>query len=174
MPIYRELPDPLRVWSMVILSRDGGRTWGAPHIVDAGNDDNDEPDVAALPDGRLLCVMRSNRGDNVMWQSVSRDGGRAWTHSTPIGFAGHAPYLLRTSAGILLCAHRIPGTSLHYSLDDGAAWSGNCVIDDVGGAYPSMVELPDGRILVVYYEEGEGSAVRARFFRATREGILFE
>lgn len=173
MPIYRELPDPLRVWSLAILSEDGGRTWSKPYVVDPDNDDNDEPDVIALPDGSLLCVMRSNRGENVMWQSVSKDGGKTWSKSALIGFPGHAPYLMRTSQGILLCAHRLPGTSLHFSLDDGRTWSANHLLDTVGGAYPSMVEMPDRRILIVYYEEGPDSAIRAQFFRATRDGIIF-
>ena len=173
MPIYRELVEPLRVWSLMTLSEDGGKTWSRPYPVDPDHDDNDEPDVVALPDGSILCVMRSNRGENIMWQSVSRDGGRTWSKSTPIGFPGHAPYLLRTSRGILLCAHRLPGTSLHYSLSDGRTWSENCQIDTVIGAYPSMVEMPDGRILVVYYEEGAGSSIRAQFFTAPTEGVLF-
>jgi hypothetical protein len=33
-------------------------------------------------------------------------------------------------------------------------------IDTVGGAYPSLVELPDGRVYCVYYEEGKGASVR--------------
>ena len=174
MPIYKELPDPLRVWSLMITSTDGGKTWSEPHIVDPDNDDNDEPDIIRQPDGSLLCVMRSNRGDCTMWQSVSRDGGQTWTKSTPIGFPGHAPYLLRTSTGILLVAHRLPSTSLHYSLDDGKTWSPSVLVDTVGGAYPSMVEMPDGRILIVYYEEGEGSSIRAQFLTAGKDGIKFD
>ena len=45
------------------------------------------------------------------------------------------------------------------------------VIDDVGGAYPSMVNLKDGSVLVVYYEEGEGSSIRAKRFHVTAKGI---
>ncbi len=174
MPIYKELPDPLRCWSLMILSDDLGKTWSAPYMVDADNDDNDEPDIVLLGDGNLLCVMRSNRGDNTMWKSISRDGGKTWSKAEPIGFPGHAPYLLKTTSGIVLCAHRLPGTSLHYSLDDGKTWSENVPVDTVIGAYPSMVEMPDGRILIVYYEEGEGSAIRAQFFTATRQGVRFE
>jgi len=72
---------------------------------------------------------------------------------------------------VLLLGHRGPGTSLHYSLDDGRTWSENVQLDTVGGAYPSMVELSDGRVLVVYYEEGEGSAIRAQFLRADADGV---
>jgi hypothetical protein len=31
----------------------------------------------------------------------------------------------------------------------------------VGGAYPSLVELPDGLVYCVYYEEGKGRAFEA-------------
>ena len=47
------------------------------------------------------------------------------------------------------------------------------VVDTVLGAYPSMVTLKDGTILIVYYEEGPGSSVRAKRFRATRQGITW-
>jgi sialidase-1 len=43
----------------------------------------------------------------------------------------------------------------------------------VGGAYPSTVELNDGSVLVVYYEEGAGSAIRARRFKLNDAGIEF-
>ncbi|MDP7015822.1 MAG: sialidase family protein, partial [Pirellulaceae bacterium] len=67
--------------------------------------------------------------------------------------------------------HRVPSTSLHYSLDECKSWSENALIDGVGGAYPSMVNLKDGTVLVVYYEEGGGSNIRAKRFRATRDGV---
>jgi hypothetical protein len=73
--------------------------------------------------------------------------------------------------GIVLLAHRVPSTSLHYSLDDCATWSSNVLVDEVSGAYPSLVNLRDGSVLIVYYEEGEGSSIRAKRLRATPEGI---
>jgi sialidase-1 len=45
------------------------------------------------------------------------------------------------------------------------------VIDEVFGAYPSMANLPDGSVLVIYYEEGQGSSIRARRFHVTDKGI---
>ena len=108
-----------------------------------------------------------------MCQTESTDQGRTWTTPHRLGFRGDAADLLLTSTGVLLSAHRHPGTSLHYSLDHGKTWSKNVQIDTVGGAYPSMVELDDGTILCVYYEEGGGSSIRATRFRATREGIDF-
>ena len=55
--------------------------------------------------------------------------------------------------------------------DEGQTWSENVVVDKVGGAYPSMVTLKDESILIVYYEEGDRSSIRARRFRATPAGI---
>jgi hypothetical protein len=34
-----------------------------------------------------------------------------------------------------------------------------------------MVELPDGTIFCVYYEEGAGSSIRATWFRVRADGI---
>jgi hypothetical protein len=169
-PVYREYQNPLRCWSAVIRSTDAGMTWSAPVWVDEHNDDNDEPALIDLPSGRLLCVMRSNPGDS-MWWSESADRGLSWTPSQKTGFPGHAPYLLRTPDGVLLLGHRIPGTSLHWSLDDGRTWSANLQLDEHIGAYPSLVALRDGTILFVYYEEGPGSSIRAQRLRVTREGV---
>ena len=42
------------------------------------------------------------------------------------------------------------------------------LIDHFIGAYPSMVNLRDGRVLCVYYEEGARSAIRAVKIKVTR------
>jgi hypothetical protein len=47
------------------------------------------------------------------------------------------------------------------------------VVDSVGGAYPSMVTLKDGSTLIVYYEEGTGSNIRAKRFMVTAEGFTW-
>ena len=186
-PIYREYQNPLRCWSAVIRSTDGGMTWTDSTWIDADNDDNDEPALIQLPDDRLLCVMRTNgdpsrtgnpadpgrTGDPAcqMWWSESADQGLTWTRSQKIGFPGHAPYLLRTADGVLLLGHRVPNTSLHWSLDEGRTWSANLQLDECIGAYPSMVALNDGTVLFVYYEEGPGSSIRAQRLRVTRDGV---
>jgi hypothetical protein len=169
-PVYRECQNPLRAWSAMLRSVDGGQTWSGPHWVDEANPDNDEPAALELPDGRVLCLMRNNGGDS-MWWSESRDGGLTWTSSRQTGFPGHAPYLFRTRDGVLLLGHRLPGTSLHWSLDDGGSWPGNLVLDACVGAYPSLVGLGDGSMLCAYYEEGDGSSIRGQRLRVSRDGV---
>ena len=62
-------------------------------------------------------------------------------------------------------------TSMHVSRDEAKTWLGPYRIDTVGGAYPATVELKDGSLLVVYYEEGSGSAVSVRRFRFGQDGL---
>jgi len=149
-------------------SADAGRTWSRPIAIGEHSDIplDAEPDVCEVSPGKLLMMMRP-----AMAYSWSHDGGRTWSEPKRVGFAGHAPYMLRTRSGVLLLGHRLPATSLHYSLDDGETWRGPVQIDTCTGAYPSMCELSDGSIYCVYYEEGKGSDIRGTRFTADRNGI---
>jgi|GEM_PF-911513 len=166
--LYRQEGE--KAWGAVTTSGDDGKTWTPPvDIPNGGLKLDAETDVITLEDGRILAVQREPATS--MAFSTSSDGGRTWTVSKPLGFPGHCPYLLRTSGGAIVLAHRLPQTSLHYSFDEGSTWSGNVVVDDFIGAYPSMAELKDGSVLIVYYEEGAGSNVRARRFRLGLAGL---
>jgi sialidase-1 len=155
----------------VIISSDDGKSWGKPIDIDGGGRRLDaETDVIELKDGSLFAALRGDGKTPMCW-SRSRDGGRTWSAAESFGFLGHCPYLHRTADGIILLAHRQPQTSLHYSTDEAKTWSDNVLVDTVGGAYPSMVNLKDGSVLIVYYEEGAGSNIRARRLRATAKGI---
>jgi hypothetical protein len=155
----------------VVKSADGGKTWSEVIVMNNNGAHLDaEVDVVQLKDGSLYAALRGGKGAPMHW-SRSRDLGKTWTICKPIGFAAHCPYFHRATDGTILLAHRIPSTSLHYSRDEGKTWSENVKVDAVGGAYPSMVDLVDGSILIVFYEEGAGSNVRARRFKVTLEGI---
>jgi sialidase-1 len=176
----RELPDGRLMlglyaetketsWGAVTISGDGGKTWCKPiDIPNGGMRLDAETDVIPLKDGSIFAALR---GAQISAWSVSKDGGKTWSVAKQFGFPGHCHYLHRAPGGIILMAHRLPNTSLHYSLDEGKTWSPNVQVDTVGGAYPSMVTLKDGTILIVYYEEGAGSSIRAKRFRATPKGI---
>lgn len=156
----------------VVFSSDNGLTWDTPVDIDNNGMPLDaETDLIELKDGTLHAAQRS-AGDSMAW-SESKDGGKSWSVSAPYGFPGHCPYLHRTANGVLLLAHRLPNTSVHYSLDEGKTWSGNVLVDDHIGAYPSMVNLKDGSVLIVYYEEGELSNIRAKRFLADAQGVHF-
>jgi len=153
----------------VTFSGDGGASWSVPADIPTGGLRYEaETDVIELKDGALFAALRGQKHSG--W-SVSKDGGKSWTTAELFGFPGHCHYLHRAPGDIILMAHRLPATSLHYSLDECKTWSANVPVDSVGGAYPSMVTLKDGSILIVYYEEGHGSSIRAKRFRATHQGI---
>lgn len=165
LPLYNEVKG--KSWGAVGFSDDQGKTWSKAVDIDNGGYKLDaETDVIELSDGTLYAAQRDK-----MCYAESRDRGETWSVSKPMPFAGQCPYFLRTPDNIILLAHRLPNTSLHYSLDECRTWSDNVVIDTLIGAYPSMVNLKDGSVRVVYYEEGTGSNIRARAFKATRTGI---
>lgn len=167
--MLRSTPDRFYA-SSVVRSTDNGKTWSEPiRIPNAIGHSHDETDVTQLTTGRVLAFMRP-----CMCSSTSDDGGITWREAKPVGFEGHAPCFLRTSTGILLVGHRLPNTSIHYSLNDGATWQGPVQLDSCKGAYPGFCELPDGRILAVYYEEGQNSAIRQVTFRISKSGVTFE
>ena len=158
-------------YGAVTRSMDGSKTWSPLITIDNNGAYLDaETDIIELQDGRLYAAQRGGKGDQMHW-SASDDGGKTWTVSKPIGFPAHCPYLHRTTDGIILLGHRIPATSLHYSLDECRTWSKNVHVDASGGAYPSMVNLKDGSVLIVYYEEGHRSSIRAKRFGVTKSGI---
>ena len=106
--------------------------------------------------------------------------------SQDAGFQGESPCLFRAKGDVILLGirsakdpafpptvfpHSNAITALRISRDECKTWSEAVLVDDVIGAYPSMVELKDGSILIVYYEEGAGSSIRAKKFRVTATGV---
>jgi len=168
-PYGNNTGDPRRYKHAAVLeSRDLGQTWTTLAEIKTERPPLLEPDIVRLPD-RLFVMMRP-----VMTWSESTDGGRTWSDPKGLGISGDCPYLLLTSKNILLCGirHRpTRSTSVIYSTDFAKTWRGPVPVDNVGGAYPSMVELPDGRILIVYYTEGKGSDVRCVWLKADTSGI---
>ncbi|MDB6174004.1 MAG: ribonucleoside hydrolase RihC [Chthoniobacteraceae bacterium] len=154
-------------------STDRGRTWEAPVAIKAPESVglNAETDVIRLADGRLYAAMRSFTDD--MYYAVSDDEAKSWTEAKKVGFPAHAPHLNRLSDGRIILSHRLPKTSIHVSSDEAQTWQGPFMIDSCIGAYPATVELKDHSILIVYYTEGGGSAIRARRFNLKPDGIEF-
>jgi sialidase-1 len=178
----RELPDGSLILGLyhenkklgfgaTVKSYDGGKTWKDLALIGekSGIYLDAETDVVPLKDGKLLAALRSSRVD--MHYAISDDFGKTWGPVRSFGFKGHCPYFLRHSSGVILLAHRVPATSLHWTADEGKTWHGPVQIDTVGGAYPSMVELPDGLVYCVYYEEGKGSSIRGVRLRVDKDGV---
>lgn len=169
--LYTELKEQDRAFGSTIKSYDGGMTWKDHSLVDAdsGIRLDAETDVIPLKDGRLFAALRGDRVN--MHFALSEDQGKTWGKVEDIGFRGHCPYLLRHSSGTILLGVRHPGTSVYWSTDETATWKGPLQVDEKHGAYPSLIELKDGQVLIVYYEEGAGSGIRAARLKVTAEGV---
>ncbi|MBP5590404.1 exo-alpha-sialidase [bacterium] len=161
-------------------SSDGGRTW-SPNEVKAEIDEKtwlQEPALLKVTDKRWIIQARtgvgsspSNKGDMV--QTVSEDGGKTWSAYKSLGFVAHAPELLKLENGVIVSSFRWldwgtsvsrEAVSMVYSLDGGETWSDVIEILDCGKAecgYPGMVELPDNKILIVYYTPG-GTGIESK------------
>lgn len=179
----RELPDGTLVLGIyyaddrtayggLTRSGDGGKNWSQPIPIgkDSGIRLDAETDFVLLKDGTLFAALRGDRGVPMHF-ATSADQGLTWSDVKDIGFPGHCPHFTRLSTGDILLGHRLPQTALHISRDDAKTWLGPYLVDSTPGAYPSTVELKDGSVLIVYYEEGANSAVRARRFKSQESGL---
>ncbi len=167
-------------YGTTVRSTDGGKSWEPPVTIDnAGAYLDAETDVIELKDGTLFAALRGGQGAP-MHSSRSNDRGRSWHRSEPMSFVGHCPYLHRTVDGALVLAYRQPvkgptyGTALRVSQDEAKTWSDAVSVDSVIGAYPSLINLKDGSVLIVYYEEGTGSNIRARRFRISGKDVTWQ
>jgi Neuraminidase (sialidase) len=169
--LYHEDDKKNLAFGATVKSHDGGKTWKELALIGekSGVYLDAETDVVQLKDGKLLAALRSSKVD--MHFAISEDRGKTWGPVRSFGFKGHCPYFLRHSSGVILLAHRVPATSLHWSADDGKTWHGPVQIDTVGGAYPSMVESPDGLVYCVHYEEGKASSIRGVRLRVDTKGV---
>ena len=162
-----------------IKSSDDGRTWTelgtVPTYNDLGVEYFHEPHVIELHDGRLLGLIRYDpshddyhnrqpgQTDFQMCQTVSTDGGETWTQAELLDFHGSPPHLLQHSSGTLICSYgyreKPYGERIMLSRDGGDSWEYDYILRDDGPhpdlGYPSSVELGDGSILTVYYQQPE-------------------
>lgn len=162
------------------ISRDGGYHW--EHQGDVPNgiaDDGEEvtpwemyePHVCELPDGRLLGAIRVHSEHNKELSTTmicfSDDRGKTWSRPTGLGIDGMPPHVMVHSSGAIILSYscRTNGARAEkaiVSYDGGATWTEDYVLDDTmvqdfcDMGYPATVELEDGSLVTVYYQEWKG------------------
>jgi hypothetical protein len=152
-------------------STDGGMNWEKLAVLDIpeGTKPNNfhEPHVVELPSGRLLGMIRAE-GPEVpygftVYETHSDDGGHTWSPMVWLDVQGSPPHLLLHSSGAVILSfgrRRDPfGERALVSYDGGETWPEEYVLHettpcDLG--YPASVELDDGSVLTVYYQQVEG------------------
>lgn len=132
-----------------------------------------EPHAIELPNGHILVHIRVQRGqphtEFTVYQSESADGGRTFSPPRRLlpPHGGSPAHLLMHSSGVLLSAYgrrsKPCGIRLMFSRDLGKTWDTDWVLSDDAASrdlgYPATVELRDGSLLTVYYENIAGRAV---------------
>ena len=147
-------------------SRDDGLTWTwLSEIPGRPGDDvaskYHELHAVETDDGRIVAQIRHEGKVDTNWtlQTESADGGKTWTIPRAITF-GIPSQLMKLRDGRLLMTYghrRKPfGNQARVSADHGRTWSEPMIVSGDGAAgdlgYPSTVELADGTLLTVWYE----------------------
>jgi hypothetical protein len=147
-------------------SKDDGLTWTwLSEIPGRPGDDvaskYHELHAVETDDGRIVAQIRHEGKVDTNWtlQTESADGGKTWTIPRAITF-GIPSQLLKLRDGRLLMTYghrRKPfGNQARLSTDHGRTWSEPMIVSGDGTAgdlgYPSTVELADGTLLTVWYE----------------------
>jgi hypothetical protein len=160
----RAAPNAKKTHCLLFRSTDRGQTFeqysviAAPEDTPWGDEGGGESAMLRLPDGKLLCVMRTGttadpwRFADDMLQCESTDDGKTWTRKR-LRRAGVCPKLLRMSNGILVCAYGRPGNYVMFSLDEGKTWVRPTALtanDAKTSGYIGLAEVAPGRLLVTY------------------------
>ena len=131
------------------------------------------PRGVALPNGRLLCVLRRDRDwSAAQWTEIysSDDGGGTWqflSRATDFG-APSAPVLLSDGRLVLVYGRRLdpPGIRAVVSEDGGRSWSPEIIVREDAGSwdigYPRAWEVSPGRVGAIYYYNDGSDPVQVK------------
>ena len=159
-------------------SRDHGQTWRDVGRINASPPyrgcESDgwayltEPHVVETSPDCLLMMARYEEsprrsGGCRLWQAVSEDNGETWTEPAETPILGKPPHLIRLRDGRILVTygyrHAPFGQRACLSADGGRTWDYEHEIvlrDDAPSGdlgYPASLEMKDGTILTVYYQQ---------------------
>lgn len=152
--------------TLAFRSTDGGKTFERLSIIatenDApwGNDGPCEPAIALMPDGDLLCVMRTGDTRNQgkydaalpMLEARSSDGGRTWNRRK-LTIPGVMPKLLVMHDNTVVLATGRPGNTLFFSRDAGRTWIHEVAVTPANlltSGYIDILEVEPGRLLATF------------------------
>lgn len=155
---------------VIYLSDDGGRSWREwsviPYQPDKERDplaeDREgysEPDVGFMPDGSVICLIRTTDGHGIapLYLARSEDNGRTWSRPTYFDDLGVWPCILRLGCGITLAAYGRKGLFVRATADPaGLEWEAPVAVVEPGGyqrdtcSYADMIGVDDHTALIVY------------------------
>jgi len=154
--------------AVMLRSTDKGRSW--TYLATMADDPGGklggfmEPGICRTKGGRIVAGLRNHGPDNAVWVTWSDDDGRTWSPVKKTGMIGHPVDLVQLRDGRLMATYgvrtehgRPQGVRACFSSDNGETWDVKNEVQirkdftnwDIG--YPESIELPDGRVLSVYY-----------------------
>lgn len=156
----------------IIYSDDQGRTWqGGDIAIPEGG----EPNIAELPDGRVIVTCRNTKPNNRRLVAYSPNGATGWSQpefveellepgcmagllSCP-GTASQKPFLLFSNPNTTKRDHKDRvDVTFKVSFDGGRTWPVSKLLQPGPSAYSDMAMLPDGTLLCLY-ESGAPEAL---------------
>ena len=154
-------PGSFRYRTFLVRSEDGGRRWEYHATVaydpEIGTEGYCEPVVRLLPNGELICLLRTggdNRPfhqDNPLCVTWSSDGAKTWEAPIRTGFEGVSPDLVVMADGTLACSTGRPGAWVLLSTDDGRTWGDPISVNaERYSGYTAICEVEPGVLLVGY------------------------
>src|SRR5581483_12496883 len=124
-----------------------------------------EPGIVRTKSGRIVAGLRNGGADQAVFTTYSDDDGRTWQPPQQTPMHGHPVDLIQLADGRVMATYGVRppihdkpgGIRACFSRDNGATWDlatevqirNDFINWDVG--YPESLELPDGRVLSVYY-----------------------
>ncbi len=173
----RPLPSGESTRCFMMRSDDRGENWEywSTMAYDPANIINfQEPAVAQLADGSLVCLIRvlvrPTRYDN-LWYTRSLDGGITWESPRRTNLWGYPPAVIQLQDGRVLAVYgyrRQPMGVRGCISPDGVEWDvanefviRECVVGPPADpvywhiGYPSVTQTADGSIVVAYHEYSE-------------------
>ena len=161
-------------FSLVAISKDGGKTWRPRPSLPIVGRGNVQPSLVRKKDGTLLAYMRDN-GDapGRVMLSQSADHGETWgvVMDTNIPNPGSSLEVIALQDGRWVMAFNDTEKGRHQlalalSDDEGKTWKWQRYLEKKAAgegsfAYPSLIQTADGRIHVTYsYHTSAGKTIK--------------
>jgi sialidase-1 len=153
-------------FSNLTWSNNHGKTWT---VSSPARSNTTESAVVELPDGSLMLNSRDNRNrqdkseTNGRAVSITSDLGTHWTvhnsdHSAlpePVCMGSLISHRLNDDRTVLFFSNphhksQRKNMTVQMSLDDGATWEKQILLDEEGGAYSSLVMIDDNTLGILY------------------------
>lgn len=163
--------DPKNIGAVMLRSTDKGNKWKYYSTIasDPGGKLGKfvEPGIVRTETGRIIAGLRNHADENAIWMTYSDDDGKTWVPPFKTEMIGHPTDLIQLSDGRIMATYGVrTGAGRHtepggiracFSSDNGKTWDADTEVTlrqdfsnwDIG--YPESLEMPDGRVMTVYY-----------------------